>query len=68
MLEFDHREGETKLFCISRSNGVGMRALQDEIAKCDIVCANCHASRTYMRLVKNMPMMEDLDGWYKDTT
>lgn len=67
MLEFDHREGEVKLFCISKSGSVSKQAFQDEIAKCDIVCANCHASRTYMRRVGGNPMMQDLHTWYENT-
>jgi hypothetical protein len=52
VMEFDHREGETKLFNISALNGyrrTSMRNLLAEIAKCDLVCANCHRERTYRR-------------------
>ena len=68
MLEFDHRFGETKLFCISRAPAVSEKMFLEELAKCDIVCANCHAMRTYMRLVGGSPAMPDLYRWYKSTT
>ena len=48
VLEFDHL-GD-KSFCI----GTGFRdrnwqSVLDEIAKCDVVCANCHRRRTARR-------------------
>lgn len=47
VLEFDHRPDEVKLFHISDRMGSGTMAdLIAEIAKCDIVCANCHRIRT----------------------
>jgi hypothetical protein len=49
-LDFDHREPSTKLFTVTRMVG---RAATDvilaEVAKCDIVCANCHRVRTTAR-------------------
>lgn len=48
-MHFDHRPGETKLFNISaRANRMTPR-LEAELAKCDLVCANCHAIRTRRR-------------------
>ncbi len=46
-LEFDHREPKKKFKEIGRllANGT-MRQLRNEIAKCDIVCSNCHTIRT----------------------
>lgn len=47
VLEFDHRPDEKKLFHISDGMTTGtMESLIAEIAKCDIVCANCHRVRT----------------------
>ena len=48
VLEFDHREA--KNFNIAK--GIRDRkwqAVLDEIAKCDVVCANCHRRRTALR-------------------
>jgi hypothetical protein len=48
VLEFDHLRD--KKFDITR--GLRQRpwaALLDEIAKCDVVCANCHRRRTALR-------------------
>lgn len=43
-LSFHHRDGEEKLFDISiAGNGQkSMAALTAEIAKCDVLCMNCH--------------------------
>ena len=47
VLEFDHRPDEEKRFHISDGMTTGtMEDLIAEIAKCDIVCANCHRIRT----------------------
>lgn len=41
-MHFHHREGETKLFKLSDARGWSQR-FQDELDKCDLTCANCHA-------------------------
>ena len=46
VLEFDHRKGETKKLNIADSTKYSLRITKKEIAKCDIVCANCHNIRT----------------------
>lgn len=49
-LEFDHRPGEEKLFNVMEKVGCySMETIWAEIAKCDVVCANCHAIRTATR-------------------
>lgn len=47
VLEFDHVNPEDKLFDVSSilENG-SIPALRREMAKCEIVCANCHRRRT----------------------
>jgi len=50
LMDFDHVRG-TKHGIISRMSGGRMaRAkLLEEINKCEVVCANCHRRRTYLR-------------------
>jgi hypothetical protein len=57
VMDFDHRPGETKLHNISngKMNFGSLEALLAEIAKCDIVCANCHRHRTWMRATMGAP-------------
>ena len=47
-LDFDHREGEVKEFDISHASR-SRDAILNEMAKCDVVCANCHRHRTWLR-------------------
>lgn len=52
VMDFDHREGEIKIGSISRlaiTDTVSIERIKIEIAKCDLVCANCHRQRTYER-------------------
>ena len=52
VLDFDHRPGEVKLFNITALGKVpSMKVFLAEIAKCDIVCANCHRQRTWERVM-----------------
>lgn len=46
-LEFDHLPGMVKLFDVSAMRFRGSwQQLHEEIAKCEVVCANCHRIRT----------------------
>lgn len=47
VMDFDHVRGE-KSFAISEGV-VSLKKLEAEAAKCDVVCANCHRIRTYVR-------------------
>jgi hypothetical protein len=51
VLEFDHREVDSKLDAVTKmiNNRVGSKKILEEIAKCDIVCSNCHTIRTMRR-------------------
>lgn len=44
-LHFHHRNAEEKDFSISTAvfHGWGIERIMAEIAKCDVLCANCHA-------------------------
>jgi hypothetical protein len=47
VLEFDHRDASTKRGSIARLiSQVNWKALELEIARCDVRCANCHRRRT----------------------
>lgn len=51
-MEFDHRDPRQKRGHLSYLAGrVRIAAFLEELAKCDIVCANCHHERTYHRRV-----------------
>jgi hypothetical protein len=46
VMDLDHRRGKKVRAC-SRMHQTGARMLKAEIAKCDVVCANCHRERTH---------------------
>ena len=50
LMDFDHVTGE-KLddICGMRMRTVSREAIAAEIAKCEVVCANCHRMRTHLR-------------------
>lgn len=50
VMDFDHVTGD-KCFNIgmAASRNTPLAALLEEIAKCDVVCANCHRERSYGR-------------------
>lgn len=47
-MDFDHRNPAVKLFTISQgvNKCVTLEVLEEELDKCDLVCANCHRLRT----------------------
>jgi hypothetical protein len=49
-MQFDHRDPREKKYLVSQMVGrAGRGTILAEVAKCDIVCANCHRERTYQR-------------------
>jgi hypothetical protein len=49
-MDFDHRSSELKESGVTRMIGrSGTERILAEVAKCDIVCANCHRARTFDR-------------------
>ena len=51
VMDFDHRDGALKVFPLNSVHRISMKAVLCEIAKCDVVCANCHRERTHRRRV-----------------
>lgn len=50
VLEFDHKPEFHKIDVVYRVlRTYGEKAAWAEVAKCDVVCANCHKIRTYTR-------------------
>jgi hypothetical protein len=49
-MDFDHRDPASKRSAVMRMIGrAGTARILDEVAVCDIVCANCHRLRTFRR-------------------
>ena len=51
-MDFDHVNGDKldDIFAM-RMRTVSREAIAAEIAKCEVVCANCHRARTHMRRI-----------------
>jgi hypothetical protein len=54
VMDFDDRDPAKKLFAITTGSAqlMSRQKLVVEIEKCDIVCANCHALRTFANLME----------------
>jgi hypothetical protein len=54
VMHFDHlRDKKFNLSAYRAVRGITLEMLQEEVAKCEVVCANCHAVRTWKRLQEN---------------
>jgi hypothetical protein len=53
VLQFDHVDASDKEAAVANmaSRGASVARVLTEIAKCEIVCANCHAERTHRRRI-----------------
>ena len=49
MMDFDHVRGTKQANVAELINPLSKKRLDEEIAKCEIVCSNCHRARTYIR-------------------
>jgi hypothetical protein len=69
VMEFDHREPGEKQFLVAHSWTRSRLQILEEAKKCDIVCRNCHRTRTYQRRIAGviqrsecLPSKEDVTG------
>ena len=46
-MDFDHREPALKTASLSRMLSCSVDEILAEVAKCDLICANCHRERTH---------------------
>lgn len=51
VMQFDHARGLKDFDIAGGARYVSLQRLEEELQKCDVVCANCHAERTYQRRV-----------------
>lgn len=55
-MQFDHVRGEKEFNIAREGTRCTVERLYAEIAKCDLVCANCHAQRTWGDRGKTWPI------------
>lgn len=46
-MQFDHKNPKEKKFEICKGGNYSRKAFLEEVSKCEVVCANCHALRTH---------------------
>ena len=49
VMDFDHVRGQKHANVMELVSTLSKKKIDEEIAKCEIVCSNCHRIRTYMR-------------------
>ena len=52
MMDFDHVRGKKQANVVELINTLSKKRIDTEIAKCEVVCSNCHRARTYMRKMR----------------
>lgn len=50
VMQFDHLPGTIKKLNLNQAHRSSYAVIMAEIAKCEVVCANCHHIRSYNRL------------------
>jgi hypothetical protein len=48
-LQFHHKDPSEKRFLLSGNQSLDLTKIKEEISKCRIMCANCHAKETFDR-------------------
>ena len=56
VMDFDHLRDKEFNLSIAVNKLRSLKLVQLEIAKCDVVCANCHRERTFNRVGLGEPM------------
>jgi len=51
VMDFDHVRGQKHANVMELVSTLSKKKIDEEIAKCEIVCSNCHRIRTHMRRV-----------------
>lgn len=52
VMDFDHVRGVKQKNVAELINTLSKKKIDEELAKCEIVCSNCHRVRTHLRKVK----------------
>lgn len=52
VMDFDHVRGKKHANVMELIPSLCKKKIDEEIAKCEIVCSNCHRIRTHMRKMK----------------
>lgn len=51
IMDYDHLRDKKLNLAHMCNRAYSLKSIKEEIAKCDLVCSNCHRARTYLRKV-----------------
>lgn len=51
VMDFDHVRGRKQKNVMDLVSTLSKKKIDEELAKCEIVCSNCHRSRTHFRRI-----------------
>ncbi len=54
VMDFDHVRGQKQANVMELVPTLSKKKINEEIAKCEIVCSNCHRERTHFRKIKKV--------------
>ena len=54
VMDFDHVRGQKHANVMELVSTLSKKKIDEEIAKCEIVCSNCHRIRTHMRRINKI--------------
>lgn len=54
VMDFDHVRGQKHANVMELIPLLSKKKIDEEIAKCEVVCSNCHRIRTHMRKIANV--------------
>lgn len=60
VMQFDHRDPSIKKYTICNMKFRSLEKVREEISKCDVVCANCHAERTHRQRLSGILKRKDM--------
>ena len=52
LMDFDHVRGQKQANVAELINTLSKKRIDAEIAKCEVVCSNCHRARTHIRKMR----------------
>lgn len=67
-LQFHHTDSSIKKFAISEAAGLekSLQQVQEEINKCEVICANCHMVHHHEERVELEAARFDEELWYNE--
>ena len=54
VMDFDHVRGRKHKNVSELIDSLSKKKIDEEIAKCEVVCSNCHRIRTHNRIIKKV--------------